>query len=412
MMDSLNETDREDMEEVQANSSSQMENQISEISKSIHSLSSTILGMDTKIQQKIGTLENQMFTLQTGMSEIQHPDPEVRFNLRPQLERSSSEQNRNTNQNMSEQNGGLKVKPQQYDGTTDIGDYLTQFNIIAEINGWSNMYSALYLASSLSGNARSLLSELSELEKRDFHKLTEILRSRFGTRNKAEIFRTQLKSLCKEPGQSISDLAQKVKKLTRQAYPDANAELIEVLALDYFIDSLDDSDIRLRLRECCPKSVTDAETIAVRLETHKLADKQRMKPINAYQQAPVSTSTVQKPREEIVTPSMNDLVEQIKSLSQQVEKINASGQAGRDLRPQNGYQNVQNNRYRSNGQNFQDHRYNSNFQGRQSQQNQLNRSSNNYNKQDSYRSNNAQGRSWQGNGARSSWGTTARPRTN
>lgn len=89
-------------------------------------------------------------------------------------------------------------------------------------------------------------------------------------------------SMSRQKNQSIPELAQQVKKLTRQAYPDANSEVTEILALDCFIDSLDDSDLRLRLRECCPKSMNEAETLAVRLETHKLADKQRVQTVNAF----------------------------------------------------------------------------------------------------------------------------------
>ena len=63
--------------------------------------------------------------------------------------------------------------------------------------------------------------------------------------------------------------------MTRQAYPNADSSLRDVLALDHFIDALPDPDMRYRIRESRPKNITDAEILAVRLETHKLADKQR-----------------------------------------------------------------------------------------------------------------------------------------
>lgn len=63
--------------------------------------------------------------------------------------------------------------------------------------------------------------------------------------------------------------------MTRQANPNADSTLRDVLALDHFIDALPAPDMRYRIRESRPKNITDAEILAVRLKTHKLADKQR-----------------------------------------------------------------------------------------------------------------------------------------
>ncbi|CAC5395696.1 unnamed protein product [Mytilus coruscus] len=75
--------------------------------------------------------------------------------------------------------------------------------------------------------------------------------------------------------ESLPELAQSIKKLTRQAYPSAPSTITSVLALEHFIDALPDADLRLRLRESNPKSIHEAETLAVRLETLKLAERQK-----------------------------------------------------------------------------------------------------------------------------------------
>ena len=94
--------------------------------------------------------------------------------------------------------------------------------------------------------------------------------------NRFEIYRTQLKSKVRNKGESIPELAQAIKKLVRQAYPGVNKDVIETLAIDNFVDALTDSDIRLRVRELSPKTLADAERrTALRLESHKIADKQR-----------------------------------------------------------------------------------------------------------------------------------------
>jgi hypothetical protein len=87
--------------------------------------------------------------------------------------------------------------------------------------------------------------------------------------------------------ETLPELAQSIKKLTRLAYPIAHSTLISVLSLEHFIDAIPDGDIRLRLREVNPKNINEAETLAVRLETLKLADRQKGRMIRKVgEQAP------------------------------------------------------------------------------------------------------------------------------
>ena len=70
-------------------------------------------------------------------------------------------------------------------------------------------------------------------------------------------------------------MAKAIKKLVRQAYPGVNKDVIETLSLDNFVDAITAADIRMRVREIGPKSLEEAQQIAVRIESFKFADKQR-----------------------------------------------------------------------------------------------------------------------------------------
>ena len=172
-------------------------------------------------------------------------------------------------------NTQLRMKPQNFCGTTDFDEFLSQFEITCEINNWQYREKSLYLANCLTGDARSILSELDHEGRRDYNTLVEKLANRFGSVNRSEIYRAQLKSRVRNKGESIPELAQAVKKLVRQAYPGVNKDVIETLSIDIFIDALTDSEIRLRVRELGQKTLADAERTALRLESHKIADKQR-----------------------------------------------------------------------------------------------------------------------------------------
>ena len=188
--------------------------------------------------------------------------------------------------NLGRGDNSVKLKPQSFSGTPgdDFEDYLAQFNITAEINGWNYRQKSLYLANSLTGNARSLLSELNEIQRKDYTCLVQKLSARYGFENRAEVFRAQLKSRVKGKTESISELSQAIKKLSRQSYPNASLDVIEALALDHFIDALTESDIRLRIREVGPKSLSEAEAMAIRLEAHRIADRQRTRLVGKIEQ--------------------------------------------------------------------------------------------------------------------------------
>lgn len=174
-----------------------------------------------------------------------------------------------------------RMKPQKYDGTDDLEEYLTQFNLLSELNNWTVNTKALFLASSLSGGARALLNEMSDYELHNYEDLVEALKSRYGSVNRAEIFRAELQTRVRMRNETIPELAQAIKKMTRRAYPGSSPVVRDTLSLDYFIDAIPETEIRLRLREVGPKSINEAENIAVRLEALRIADRQKVKIIRS-----------------------------------------------------------------------------------------------------------------------------------
>jgi hypothetical protein len=169
----------------------------------------------------------------------------------------------------------VSLKPQLYEGDEDLDEYLSQFEILAEINGWDYVTKSLYLAGNLKGGARALLNKLDKESRKDYNSLIRVLHTRYGSAEKSELFRAKLQTRTRGKSESLPELAQSIKKLTRQAYPSAQSSLTSVLALEHFIDAIPDGDLRLRLRESNPKSIHEAETLAVRLETLKLAERQK-----------------------------------------------------------------------------------------------------------------------------------------
>ena len=88
----------------------------------------------------------------------------------------------------------VKLKPQKYDETEDLDDYLSQFEILADLNCWNYETKSLYLAGRLTGDARTLLTELSSLQIRDYDSLVQFLNLLFGSLNRTEIYKANLQN--------------------------------------------------------------------------------------------------------------------------------------------------------------------------------------------------------------------------
>lgn len=230
-------------------------------------------------------------------------------------------------------NGGvLKMKPHAYDGTDDLDEYLVQFNILAEINGWNYHMKSLYLAGSLTGSARALLNDMNIESRRDFNSLLVALNNRFGSENKAEIFRSKLQNRVRGKNETLPELAQSIKKMTRKAYPKAKADVTDVIALDYFIDAIVDAEIRLRLREVGPRDINEAEQIAVRLETFRLADRQRNKTVRT-----VDADLNLKPenKNSALETQMNEIMKTVQDLAKTVKEMRSDTKTGSNNRNEN-----------------------------------------------------------------------------
>ena len=173
---------------------------------------------------------------------------------------------------LQEENIRPVVHPDKFDCGIGWQDYLTHFELCADLNRWSEEQKAIYLAVSLRGAAQELLCNLTSEDRRSYTVLVRNLAARFGSESQTELFRTQLKSRMRLPRETLSELAQRIKWLVARAYPQAVTLLREMLAMDHFIDALHDSESRLRLNQNKPRNLDEAVCMAIELEEFQKAE--------------------------------------------------------------------------------------------------------------------------------------------
>ena len=160
---------------------------------------------------------------------------------------------------------------QTYDGSEDFSDYMVQFKAIASLKSWSQKQKATILLGRLKGSALSVAATLGEPT---YDQLVEHLKSHFGPRH-AESYAIQLSAREQQKGESLSEFAHAIRKLTRGAYPDLDARAQDRLARERFVAGISDSHVRTKLRDLRPQTMPKALEEARILSENKEAEKQR-----------------------------------------------------------------------------------------------------------------------------------------
>src|SRR3989442_8550318 len=202
--------------------------------------------------------------------------------IRNPRERSSSSSDRNSDKRRGEHSnnrkqrnsedrhteGRYQLRPEKYDGTTPLEIFLLQFDNCVEYNGWSGKESLAQLKGALKGTAAQVLMG-SQGVTMGYHVLREELQKCFGVEGHTAQFRTLLKTRRRQPGESLRTLYQDVCRLLMLAYPGPQNELRDLLAVEAFVDSLDDNELEISVKDKFPQTLAEAFQAALRLEANR-----------------------------------------------------------------------------------------------------------------------------------------------
>ena len=212
-----------------------------------------------------------------------------------------------------------KIKVPLYDGKGSLTDYLVQFDRVSRMNGWNDWQKADQLAIHLRDPAREVLSDITDEVSESYVLLVQALKQRFEPENQTEMYKSHFRSRKRKTNESIPELVQALKRLVRQAYPYTDKTTQGSLAMDAFIDSLVDSEIRWKVRQSRPRDLDEAAQITIELEAFMAAEKDK-KSVRAVEK--VSTSA---------DPQLKEMIQQ---LQQELKEI--KGQQGGKYRKDQG----------------------------------------------------------------------------
>ena len=198
------------------------------------------------------------------------------------------------------------IKPAKFDGSSSFETFMAQFNNCADYNNWKSADRLAQLKACLTGEAGQVLWDSSPEATNTLSKLIEMLKNRFGGSRLADKYRMELRLRRRRSGETLSALHCDVRRLMALAHPDLPHKARESIACDYFIDSLNDADFALKVRERNPGTLDEALRIALQLEAwHQDADRLRLEEAGRQRSRQVRgvAAEEQKPAETFVRQS-------------------------------------------------------------------------------------------------------------
>ena len=127
---------------------------------------------------------------------------------------------------------GLKMKPEPCSGLEDWEEYLSHFELCAELGRWRAEDKRLALGASLRGSARTFYLSLPREVKENYGQLIEQLGRRFGSERQHNRWLSKLEVRKRLPGESIARLSDDLRQMSQRAYPNLDAVAQEAIALN------------------------------------------------------------------------------------------------------------------------------------------------------------------------------------
>ncbi|KYN20079.1 hypothetical protein ALC57_07585 [Trachymyrmex cornetzi] len=179
---------------------------------------------------------------------------------------------------------GVKLKPDTYDGSSSLREFLAQFNLIARANRWSDEVKAIVLASSLRGKARAVLENVKDLENLGFVELKSKLELRFGDSQSAQSYYSQFTNRKQKFGENLASLGSDIERLSQLAYPECTHLIRDKIACAQFVSALSDGFIKrtLQLEGVASLRVAVERARAIKLIQESSFERKREHNFNIY----------------------------------------------------------------------------------------------------------------------------------
>ena len=170
-----------------------------------------------------------------------------------------------------------------FNGRTSFKTFIVKFMDASKFHGWNQEEQALFLRNALVQDAEAALIDMpSDCTTQE---IINILKVRYDSQSDSERYRNELRVLKQGRSETIQQLYTRTLDLKAKAFvTDSNHPLVDMMCCDCFIAALVNHQIKTRILEQNVKTLTEAFTLALRLEniySNTNADRRDIRNLNA-----------------------------------------------------------------------------------------------------------------------------------
>lgn len=169
----------------------------------------------------------------------------------------------------------MRVNARHYNGLSSWREYQSHFERVSRINQWTEEQKLDFLWIHLTDSALTYVENLAPERTVSYQELCDALNQRFGDGHLTEIFKSELRCRRRKEGESLPGLAQDINRLVKSAYPDIGRQGMEELAIERFRESLPDHEQRMAVFQSKAKTMDQAVTAAIDVESWQLSERRR-----------------------------------------------------------------------------------------------------------------------------------------
>ena len=166
------------------------------------------------------------------------------------------------------------VIPETFSGEESWYDWLDHFESVAEVNKWDNAAKLLWLRARMTGQAQIAYKQLSEGARANYAACVKGLRERFEPDCKKQLYLAKFETRCKRKTENWAAFAEDLKTLVSKAFPTLQDDAKEQLALMHYLGQLDDSQVSFSVKQKRPKTLDEAVSTTLELESYLLKSPQ------------------------------------------------------------------------------------------------------------------------------------------
>ncbi|GBN35643.1 hypothetical protein AVEN_96795-1 [Araneus ventricosus] len=163
------------------------------------------------------------------------------------------------------------IKSLTFDRQSSWTVFKTRFDVVSSTNGWTDFVKASQLVASLRGSAAEVLQGIPADKLTDLTTIEKALESRFGDSHLRQFYRTELKTRRQKPGESLQVLAVDVERLMSLAYAECPLDVLESLAVQFFVDAIRDEETAVIARKVKERLIYTAPNLILKTVTGEKA---------------------------------------------------------------------------------------------------------------------------------------------